>query len=146
MEDSVIDLGQLRQVCRGCSLRDLCLPVGMRQSDLESLEHIVHTRGDFDRGQHLFLTGDRFEAIYAVKNGAFKTYTLDDDGREHVLGFHLPGELIGLDGIHSDAGVHPALEEQRGMELLGRYPGGVRTDVQPDTEFFNYFRNSTGQQ
>ena len=37
---------------------------------------------------------------YAVRDGAMKTYSIDADGREHVLGFHLPGEIIGFDAIH----------------------------------------------
>ena len=28
------------------------------------------------------------------------TRQLDDEGHEQVLGFHLPGEMIGLDAIH----------------------------------------------
>ena len=35
----------------------------------------------------------------AVRGGYFKTYLVDETGREQVLGFHLPGELIGLDAI-----------------------------------------------
>jgi CRP/FNR family transcriptional regulator len=36
-----------------------------------------------------------------VRAGTVKTYLLDADGREQVLGFHLPGEVIGLDAIHA---------------------------------------------
>jgi CRP/FNR family transcriptional regulator len=31
-----------------------------------------------------------------------KTYVVDREGREHVLGFHLPGEVIGLNAIDGD--------------------------------------------
>lgn len=65
------------------------------------LESIVHTRGPIRPGDHLFREGDSFHALYAVKKGALKTYTIDNQGREHVLGFHIAGELAGLDGIHS---------------------------------------------
>ena len=98
--NKIVNISQLRQACRSCSLRDLCLPVGMRPEDVHRLEHIVHVRGPMDRGAHLFREGDRFEAIYAVRSGALKTYHIDADGREHVLGFHLPGELLGLDAIY----------------------------------------------
>jgi CRP/FNR family transcriptional regulator len=98
--NKIVNISQLRQACRSCSLRDLCLPVGMRPEDVQRLESIVHVRGPMDRGTHLFREGDRFEAIYAVRSGALKTYHIDADGREHVLGFHLPGELLGLDAIY----------------------------------------------
>jgi CRP/FNR family transcriptional regulator, anaerobic regulatory protein len=97
---NIVNISQLRKACRSCSLRDLCLPVGLATDDVERLESIVHTRGPMDRGAHLFREGDRFEAIFAVRSGALKTYHIDTDGREHVLGFHLPGELLGLDAIY----------------------------------------------
>jgi len=82
-------------------LRDLCLPLGLHSDDMQKLELIVHTRGPIRNGEHLFREGDNFQALYAVKSGALKTYTIDNQGREHVLGFHIGGELVGFDGIHS---------------------------------------------
>jgi CRP/FNR family transcriptional regulator, anaerobic regulatory protein len=67
---------------------------------MQKLEAVVHTRGPIRSGEHLFREGDAFQALYAVKSGALKTYTIDSQGREHVLGFHIAGELVGLDGIH----------------------------------------------
>lgn len=98
---NVVSIAHLRQSCRSCSLRDLCLPLGLDTDDMHKLESIVHTRGPIRSGEHLFREGDAFHAIYAVKSGALKTYTIDNQGREHVLGFHIAGELVGLDGIHS---------------------------------------------
>ena len=37
----------------------------------------------------------------SVRTGCFKSYVIDHEGQEQVLGFHLPGEIIGLDAIHS---------------------------------------------
>lgn len=90
----------LRRACRHCSLRELCLPMGLNSDDIKRLEGIVNTKGPMDRGAHLFREGDRFRSIYAVRDGAIKTYSFDSDGREHVHGFHLPGELVGLDAIY----------------------------------------------
>jgi CRP/FNR family transcriptional regulator len=90
----------LRRACRHCSLRELCLPMGLCSEDVKRLEQIVNIKGPLDRGTHLFREGDRFRSIYAVRDGAIKTYSFDSDGREHVHGFHLPGELVGLDAIY----------------------------------------------
>ena len=98
---NVVSIAHLRQSCRSCSLRDLCLPLGLDNDDMQKLESIVHTRGPIRTGEHLFREGDSFHALYAVKSGALKTYTIDNHGREHVLGFHIAGEVTGLDGIHS---------------------------------------------
>ena len=51
------------------------------------------------RGERLFQVGDRFEAVYAIWTGLFKTCVSSKDGREQVAGFQMSGELIGLDGI-----------------------------------------------
>ena len=37
-----------------------------------------------------------------MRAGTVKTYVVDRDGREHVLGFHLPGEVIGLNAIDGE--------------------------------------------
>ena len=100
-DSNVVSIAQLRQSCRSCSLRDLCLPLGLGADDMQKLESIVHSRGPIRTGEHLFREGDAFHALYAVKSGAVKTYTIDSQGREHVLGFHIAGEVAGLDGIHS---------------------------------------------
>jgi CRP/FNR family transcriptional regulator len=66
---------------------------------MQRLESVVHVRGPIRPGEHLFREGDPFQALYAVKAGALKTCVVDSQGREHVLGFHIAGELVGLDGI-----------------------------------------------
>lgn len=96
----VVNITRLRQACRTCTLMELCLPMGLTSDDIMALERIVHIKGPMDRGAHLYREGDTFQAIYAVRDGALKTYSIDADGREHVLGFHLPGELLGLDAIY----------------------------------------------
>jgi CRP/FNR family transcriptional regulator len=96
---NVVSIANLRQSCRGCSLNELCLPVGLDSSDMQRLEKVVHVRGPLRPGEHLFREGDLFQALYAVKSGTLKTCTVDSQGREHVLGFHITGELVGLDGI-----------------------------------------------
>jgi len=96
----VVNITRLRQACRSCSLVELCLPMGLNTDDIQQLESIVQVKGPLEKGAHLFREGDSFQAIFAVRTGALKTYSLDADGREHVLGFHLPGELLGFDAIY----------------------------------------------
>ena len=40
-------------------------------------------------------------SLYTVKTGAFKANIDSLDGQENIVGFFLPGELMGLDGIAS---------------------------------------------
>ena len=50
-------------------------------------------------GQPLYSAGEAFQFIYAVRSGTFKSSLLLGDGREQVSGFHMAGELMGLDGL-----------------------------------------------
>lgn len=93
---------KLKIACRDCTLFELCLPVGIAEADLDQLERIIKRRRPVQRGEYLFQMGQRFESIYAVRSGSVKTYTLTEDGREQVTGFHLPGELVGLDAISGE--------------------------------------------
>jgi CRP/FNR family transcriptional regulator len=53
------------------------------------------------RGASLYHGGDRFDFIYAVRSGAFKTVGVSRHGNEKITGFHLPGEFLGLEAISS---------------------------------------------
>lgn len=102
---NITDLSAIRVACQDCGLFQLCLPVGIGGPDLELLDSIIKRRRPIKRGEHLFQVGDPFQAIYAVRSGSVKTYVPTEDGYEQVTGFHLPGELVGLDAIHTD--IHP---------------------------------------
>jgi CRP/FNR family transcriptional regulator len=77
--------------------------MGMSAEDVDRLDSIVKRSRPLHRGDHLFRSGERFRSLYVVKTGSVKTYTPSEEGGEQVLGFHLPGEIIGLDAIDQDA-------------------------------------------
>ncbi len=95
-------ISHLKVACSNCNLRELCLPVGLSLADLDKVEELVATRKRIKRGESLFRAGDRFEALYAVRLGFLKSTVMSSDGREQVTGFHMAGELVGLDGISSE--------------------------------------------
>jgi CRP/FNR family transcriptional regulator len=97
-----IRIEPFKVACSNCNLRELCLPVGISDEQLERLDTLVATRRTVPRGDSLFHTGDAFGALYAVRTGFFKTCIASEDGREQVTGFQMAGELIGLDGIGTD--------------------------------------------
>jgi CRP/FNR family transcriptional regulator, anaerobic regulatory protein len=119
--------------CDQCSLKLLCLPVGLSESELWQLDEIVQRRRPIAKGQILFRMGAPFASVFAVRTGSLKTVLLSDDGTEQVTGFALAGELLGLDAINQ--GAHPvsavALESTSICEipfdkldgLAGQLPG-----------------------
>jgi CRP/FNR family transcriptional regulator, anaerobic regulatory protein len=85
--------------CGDCGLRDVCLVEGLTLSELDRLAGMVATRRRVRRGETLFRAGDRFEAVYPIRLGFFKSRVTADDGREQVTGFPMPGDILGFDAI-----------------------------------------------
>jgi CRP/FNR family transcriptional regulator len=96
---SIVALHDVRTRCASCALRGLCLPLGLDASSLGRLDKLISTRTRVKRKATLYGAGDRFTSLYAIRLGAFKTLFLEEDGREQVTGYHLAGEVIGLDGL-----------------------------------------------
>jgi len=55
------------------------------------------------QGETLYRDGAPFQSLYVVSAGTFKTVILDIEGRDQVTGFHMAGEILGLDGIECGA-------------------------------------------
>ena len=89
--------------CSACNLREVCLPCGLGKAEPSFLDGLVYTRKRVKRGDRLYRAGATFESLYAVRSGFFKSCFALADGREQVTGFHMAGELVGLDGIATDA-------------------------------------------
>ena len=98
----VVSIDSLRSHCATCSMRTLCLPVGLTDTDIDQLEGLLGNRTKLKKGDALFRNGAPFTALYAVKLGSLKTTVLSNDGREQVSGYHMAGDLLGLDGMGDD--------------------------------------------
>jgi len=91
--------------CKDCSLAVLCLPLSLGMEDLDALDEIVKRGRPLKKGEFLFRQGDAFNAVFAVRSGSLKTFSVTDLGEEQITGFHLPSELVGLSGM--DTELHP---------------------------------------
>lgn len=89
----------MRKSCAHCSLQQLCLPAGIDAGELRRLEEIVKLRRPTRANDRLFRVADPLVSLYIARDGAFKTVSLSEHGEEQIVGFHLPGELIGLDAL-----------------------------------------------
>jgi CRP/FNR family transcriptional regulator, anaerobic regulatory protein len=98
----IADDGDAFHFCSTCAFSAACLEQGYDKSRLAELHVLVEHVGPFAEGEHIFREGDAFDAIAAVRAGTVKTYVNDAEGREQVLGFFLPGEVIGLNAISKD--------------------------------------------
>ena len=95
--------------CTNCYLAGLCLPRALGKDDLLMLDAAISKRKTLYKADAIFHQGTESGCIYAIRSGAVRTYTTAKNGDEQTLGFHLPGDILGLDGldnkIHSCSGV-----------------------------------------
>ena len=112
-------LQPMKTLCSTCSLRELCLPVGLRPDEFEQLDTVIKQSHRLKKGEFLFRSGESFHSLYAIRTGFFKTTVTSQDGRDQVTGFFMSGELIGMDGIctHSHSCDAVALEDSEVCEL-----------------------------
>ncbi|QNK01204.1 helix-turn-helix domain-containing protein [Dyella telluris] len=89
--------------CTSCAFAGSCL-VTLGQSPT-SREYVAGRAWSCEAGDVVVRRGEALREIHVVRKGGVKAFVVASDGREQVLGFHLPGELIGLDAIHLDR--HP---------------------------------------
>ncbi len=85
--------------CDACALRKLCLPkaCGTQCAQLETV--VRHSRPLLRRKEVVYHQGDDFESLYVIRTGSVKTFMLNENGEEHITGFYLPGDIIGIDGV-----------------------------------------------
>lgn len=102
MEQAVKTFRRQAQIaCSQCSLVELCLPKGLTHEELEVFERTVHPKKPLKKSEYLYRAGEPMNSLFTVKTGAFKANIDSADGEENIVGFFLPGELMGLDGIAS---------------------------------------------
>lgn len=93
------EISSSKSDCMSCSLRELCLPVGLNDEEIGRLGNLINHKFKVRRGEYLLHAGSEFKSLYAIKNGFFKTTVLKADGRQQVTGIYMTGELLGLDAI-----------------------------------------------
>jgi CRP/FNR family transcriptional regulator len=100
-------------------MHQLCLPMGLGESDMTRLDDIIGRRRKIAKDTHLYRIGDPFTNLYAIRLGHFKTFQVSPAGEQQVTGFQMAGELLGMDAIstehhHCDA---MALEDSEVCEI-----------------------------
>ncbi|WP_454738325.1 helix-turn-helix domain-containing protein [Cupriavidus necator] len=87
------------QPCSTCPLGRFCLPNDLDPAELPALDAVAHRRLRLKKGALVYRVGDPVMAIYAVRLGTLKSHVATEDGRSQIVGFHLQGEILGMDSV-----------------------------------------------
>ncbi len=98
-EGRVVSISTRRFSCDECAVSDECL--GRDEASLESHRDAgsISSPRVIRRGEPLFHCDDPFDAVFIVRSGTVKTTMITSEGSEQIIGFHGPGDVIGLDAI-----------------------------------------------
>jgi len=96
------NVSSLGQPCAICWARRFCFADPEGHGEAAQPDGFAGNQVRLRRDQHLFRQGERFQALFAIRSGCLKTTTVTGFGSEYTVGFHLPGELVGLDAIDRD--------------------------------------------
>lgn len=80
--------------CQACGKKTLC-PAASDGTGSEPLRKVIQF------GSPVYEANDKFNGIYIVRSGFFKSYSIDAEGEMQVTGFYMPGEFFGMDGIET---------------------------------------------
>jgi CRP/FNR family transcriptional regulator len=98
-DNNVFAFRERKTHCPDCGLRTRCLPVGLDPEAVVRFDQSIGGQRRLRKGDVLFSAGGAFLALYPIRFGSLKTSILAEDGREQVAGYHMLGEIVGVDGI-----------------------------------------------
>jgi CRP/FNR family transcriptional regulator len=96
------DVSRPEPLCPKSTQQQICMPFGLETEAFQVFDRLVGARARLHKGETLFRDGDRFTALYAIHSGSCKTVLLTEDGHDQISGYHMPGDIIGTDGIGTD--------------------------------------------
>jgi len=96
------EVNSSRSHCPDCAKLETCVPSGFEPDVRRQIDLLVAKRMRLRKGDTLFRPGESFANIYAIRLGSCKTVLLAEDGRDQVSGYHMAGDIVGIDGIGSE--------------------------------------------
>ena len=81
--------------CEDCTVRERSACACLSHAEIGQLQGLSHPLS-FAVRESLFVEGQRADAIYSLTSGMARLYKLLRDGRRQIVGFALPGEVLGF--------------------------------------------------
>lgn len=93
----MVTSGLVRSRVQGASLAS-----GLDAEAAHALDSLLAIQAGVRKRHVLYRATAPFSVLYVIRVGTFKTLMLAEDGREQVVGYHMAGDILGLDGIGND--------------------------------------------
>lgn len=87
--------------CQHCRLASRCLPGNINANLLDQYPQLQFTSHVLKPGEYLLRQGDLSKSLFAIRSGILKSVNTQENGKEFVMGFHLPPDLFGWEAIDS---------------------------------------------
>ena len=96
---AIMNLSVQHNKCSNCVINSFCLPSDLTKEESNKVDQLINQKTKLMKGEYLYKQGDPFIYLFSIRYGSLKTQLFLEDGRSQIVGFHLPGEILGLDGI-----------------------------------------------
>ena len=87
--------------CESCLSRDVSIFSDLTDEEIMDLNSSKRCN-IYEKGKVIFHEGNRVHGIYCVSKGKIKLYQLGAEGKEQIIRFGLPGDVIGYRALLSD--------------------------------------------
>jgi CRP/FNR family transcriptional regulator len=90
----IIQFPKTPEHCIDCGLKKRCLTKVLPEEHKN-----INKEFNSQRGECLYHAGDSLRSIIILRSGSAKTELIAEDGAVQIIGFHFPGDILGLDSI-----------------------------------------------
>ncbi len=85
--------------CSDCAVNRICMFKGGARPEARVLDLIIEEELFLEKGCVVCDSSGPARNLYAVRAGTLKECTVDRAGKERVIDFYFPGEIVGLDAL-----------------------------------------------
>lgn len=97
---------KIEQSCSNCPRRHICVVGVLDSSQLDILSSSIQRQRPVHAGKSIFSAGETYKGVFIVRSGFFKSCLINREGELQITGFHLPGEIFGVEGIGKGSYLH----------------------------------------
>ncbi|MGC9385533.1 MAG: helix-turn-helix domain-containing protein [Hydrogenovibrio sp.] len=80
-------------------MQSICFTSGLYQTEIERLDQLVDRKPSLLKGEFLYQSGEPFTALFAIRAGMVKVFSVNDLSQEVIHGFYVPGDIVGMEAM-----------------------------------------------